>query len=705
MNNFSKNLLSVLFFAFFSISCCMCTPHIEERQGLPKLKVEGKQLLDENGNVVELQGVSFGWHNWWSYFYNAGVVKTLKEEWGATVVRAAMGVEKNNAYLEDPEGSKKTICRVVDAAIENNLYVIVDWHSHGLLLDEAKGFFTEMATKYKGVNNVIYEIFNEPVDDTWPEIKAYSIEIINTIRAIDKDAIILVSAPRWAQNLDEIAANPIMGEHNIMYVLHFYAGTHKQELRDKANAALSKNLPVFVSECAGMLASGDGPIDEESWNTWYKWIKANKLSWVAWSISDKVETCSMLVPGADKYGKWNDADIKPWGQMVKATLRGEPKIIVQDNTPEILVKLITNGLSKGEIKVELRKDTKEYVAEYKQSYDLRGETKTLSFPLKLNPGFYKVVVTNDDKLVKEFNIGYKPEEIVSKTDRQADFYEFWDKAKKELAEVKMDAKMELIKDKSSSYRELYLVTMKSLEGETISGYLAVPVDKTKKYPVYINYMGYGSKPWMPGTNWASEVIDFVLSTRGQGINEPNNKYGDWIVNNLDNKDKYYYRGAYMDLVRAIDFVTSLEQCDVDNVFAEGASQGGAFTLVACALDNRIKAAAPCVPFLSDFPDYFRIAAWPANAVFAAQKKLGISDEDLYKTLSYFDVKNFTESITCPIIMNVGLQDGVCPPHTNMSGYNMIKSEKAYHIFENQAHSVDMEKWQPLRNAFFEKHSN
>ncbi len=722
MNILHKMSISVLLLALTLLSCSKCTEPKNNDTGVPKLVVEGKKLLDENGKTVELQGVSFGWHNWWPQFYNSGCIKTLKEDWKATVVRAAMGVEPDGAYLDNPENSKRTIYRVVDAAIKNDMYAIVDWHSHSLLLEEAKTFFTEVATKYKDVNNVIYEIYNEPVDETWAEIKAYSTELIKTIRAIDKDALILVSAPRWSQNLDEVAQNPIKGETNIMYVLHFYAGTHKKELRDKADIALKNNLPVFVSECAGMLASGDGPIDIKSWNDWYSWIKANKLSWVAWSVTNKEETCSMLEANADEYGNWDDNDIKPWGKIVRAALRGESYELLKSgdetldisilennnwvfnsiNKPEIIIRLMAEGESKGELKLEIHKDTKEDLAEYTKSYDLSSETSDITFPLSLEPGFYKISVSNNNNIIKEFNIGYEPEKIVSKADRPADFYEFWEKAKNELASTDPEYDLELIKDKSSKYRELYLVKMKSIEGETISGYLAVPVDKSKKYPVYINYMGYGSKPWEPGTDWESNTIDFVLSTRGQGINEPNNKYGDWIVNNLDNKDKYYYRGAYMDLVRAVDFVTSLEYSDKDNIFAEGGSQGGAFTLIACSLDKRIKAAAPTVPFLSDFPDYLRIAEWPTNVILAAQKELGISDADLYKTLSYFDVKNFTESIECPILMNVGLQDVVCPPHTNMSGYNLIKSEKSLHIFIHQGHGVDMEEWTPIRNAFFEK---
>lgn len=108
-----------------------------------------------------------------------------------------------------------------------------------------------------------------------------------------------------------------------------------------------------------------------------------------------------------------------------------------------------------------------------------------------------------------------------------------------------------------------------------------------------------------------------------------------------------------------------------------------------------------MPFLSDFPDYFRIVGWPAQPVLAEAERLGISDEDLYRTLSYFDVKNFTDRITCPVLMGFGLQDETCPPHTNFSGYNMISSPKSYITFPLAGHHVETEAgWWTARDAFF-----
>lgn len=287
------------------------------------LTVKGTQLMNAEGDTVVLHGVSYGWHQFWPRFYNASSVEWLVKDWGAQVLRASMGVELEGAYMDKPEFGMECVQKVVDAAIANGVYVIIDWHSHGIRTEEAKGFFSQMATRYKGVPNVIYEIFNEPVEDSWERVKAYSEEVVRTIRAIEPDAVILVGCPHWDQDIHLAADNPLAGYHNLMYTVHFYANTHEQWLRDRADYALSKGLPLFVSECAGMEASGDGAINPEEWGRWVDWMAQRRISWVAWSISDKDETCSMLYPKASSEGNWADDDVKPWGHIVRQELKGK----------------------------------------------------------------------------------------------------------------------------------------------------------------------------------------------------------------------------------------------------------------------------------------------------------------------------------------------------------------------------------------------
>jgi len=290
------------------------------------LSVQGVQLVDASGKPVVLRGVSYGWHNWWPRFYNNETVKWLKEDWGVNVVRAATGVyfkEPKRTYNQSPEKAVKTVSKVIDGAIENGVYVLIDFHSHELELELAKTFFTEMATKYGQYPNVIYEIFNEPAFQTWEEVKAYSEEVIAVIRAIDPDNVILVGNPHWDQDLHLVADDPIQGElsRNIMYTLHYYAATHGEYLRERGDYALSKGIPIFISESAGMAANGDGPLDYEAWQVWRDWAEARKISWITWSVADKNESCSFLYPKASSKGGWKTKDLRESGQVTRRLLR------------------------------------------------------------------------------------------------------------------------------------------------------------------------------------------------------------------------------------------------------------------------------------------------------------------------------------------------------------------------------------------------
>ena len=310
----NKLLLPLLLFVF---STSIAQP--VKQHG--KLRVEGTQLVNKKGQPVVLRGMSFGWHNWWPRFYNKEAVQWLSKDWKCNVVRAAMGIEPNGGYLKDPEGSKAKIEAVVQGAIDAGIYVIIDWHSHNIQTQEAVAFFIEMAKKYGKHPNIIYEIFNEPDYESWAEVKTYSEEVIKAIRAIDKDNIILVGNPHWDQDIHLVADDPLKGFDNIMYTVHFYAATHKQFLRDRCDAALKKGIPIFISESAGMEASGDGALNVEEWMKWIYWCEQNKVSWITWSVSDKDETCSVLKKSAASTGGWKQEDLKESGVRSRELLR------------------------------------------------------------------------------------------------------------------------------------------------------------------------------------------------------------------------------------------------------------------------------------------------------------------------------------------------------------------------------------------------
>jgi len=292
-----------------------------ERHG--QLQVSLGRLSNANGEAVTLRGQGFGWDNWWPQYYNADVVGWLKDDWCVDLVRPAMGIEPDGAYLANPAASKARIQAVVDAAIAKGIYVIIDWHAHDLHEAEATAFFSEMAEAYGAHPNVLYEVFNEPEDDeTWPQVKAYAETVIAAIRQHDPDNIVIVGSPEWDQRVDLVAADPITSDVNVVYSLHFYAGTHGGWLRDRASSVLEAGIPLIVSESSGSEASGMGANNYTEWQAWFDLMEANHVSWINYSVSDKAgETISVLEPGAPANGGWDAAQLTETGEYIRGVFQ------------------------------------------------------------------------------------------------------------------------------------------------------------------------------------------------------------------------------------------------------------------------------------------------------------------------------------------------------------------------------------------------
>jgi endoglucanase len=287
------------------------------------LHVDGHRIVGADGRAVSLAGNSFFWSQWMGRFYNAGTVDWLRSDWKSGVIRAAMGVEEGG-YLAHPETETAHVSALVDAAIAADIYVIIDWHDHraNQHTEQAVAFFQEMARKYGRHPNIMYEIFNEPKGDvTWSgDVKPYAEKVIAAIRAIDPANLIIVGSPHWSQDVDVAAADPIAAR-NIAYSLHFYAGTHRQWLRDKALVALNKNLPVFVTEWGTCNADGNGPVDRAETALWMAFMREWQLSHCNWSVSDKKESASILVAGASSTGHWAENELTESGRLVREWTR------------------------------------------------------------------------------------------------------------------------------------------------------------------------------------------------------------------------------------------------------------------------------------------------------------------------------------------------------------------------------------------------
>lgn len=418
---------------------------------------------------------------------------------------------------------------------------------------------------------------------------------------------------------------------------------------------------------------------------------------------------------------FDTADIKAW-----ETADGTPHLTVTLTNYE--EQEVTTTVS-----ATLMTDMFEDFNNYSQNVTLAaGETKTIDLELtELVPGFYRMTAKANNNTICTYVIGYDPTNIVSPNDAQPDFWHFWDTWKTRLAAIPMEITKELLTEYSTGERNIYEVSMKSTpntvggEPVTIWGYYAEPKAEGS-YPCRINFHGTdngSSTPPVPATDKNTGWCEYNFSARGQmlsRIKEGNaytvNGNTDFYAYGLGDNDQHYYRMAYLDCVRAVDFVFSQEKVDKHNVFAAGGSQGGCFTYVCAALnDGRIRAIAPHITGHADFVHTMEIVTWPTNVFnnwINTQVETGNYADyaegkaALLRHQSYFDTKNFSSRITCPVITNFSLQDQTDGPHLNIAPYNLLEhvadEDKAYSINQFKGHA-SADNWEHTYMAFFQKY--
>ena len=291
-----------------------------------KLKVDGVNLVNQYNEKIQLRGISSHGLQWYSDFINEDNLKVLKDEWKSNVFRIAMYTDEGG-YISN-KNLLNTLEEKVDLVIKQDMYVIIDWHilkdnNPMTYKEEAKEFFDKVSKKYKDSPNVIYEICNEPNGNTnWNnDIKPYALEVIKTIRTNSQDSVIIVGTPTWSQDILDPINNKI-DDSNVMYALHFYAGTHKDDLRERITKARDENIPIFVSEWGTTNVDGNGGVAIDEATKWVKFMNENNLSYINWSLSDKDEASAILKSGTKKNG-FTDDDLTESGKFIKRVLRDE----------------------------------------------------------------------------------------------------------------------------------------------------------------------------------------------------------------------------------------------------------------------------------------------------------------------------------------------------------------------------------------------
>ena len=305
------------------------------------LSVKGTQLVDKTGKPFQLRGVSTHGLNWFPEYVNADAFASMKNDWKINCVRLAMYTAEGDSYCEggNKENLKNIVSQGVEYATDLGLYVIIDWHVlHDLdpnkYKADALAFFDEMSAKYADYDNVIYEICNEPNGGTsWDQIKNYANEVIPVIKKNNPDAVIVVGTPNWSQDVDIAAKDPITGYDNIMYTIHFYADTHRDDLRAKMKTALDAGLPVFCTEFGICDASGAGANNMTEGNAWIRAMNDAGVSYCIWNLSNKGETSSLIKSDCQKTSGWTADELSEAGLWYVGMLGADIDKIGM-NTPE-----------------------------------------------------------------------------------------------------------------------------------------------------------------------------------------------------------------------------------------------------------------------------------------------------------------------------------------------------------------------------------
>lgn len=312
-------------------------------------------------------------------------------------------------------------------------------------------------------------------------------------------------------------------------------------------------------------------------------------------------------------------------------------------------------------------------------------------------GFYKInlminVTDYDDTIRRAF--GVDPEQIRSAHDKPADFDQFWNNTKAELAAVKPNYKITEYPDSSRDNRRLYLVEMQSLDNITVRGWLTIPktTEKNKKFCVMLGLPGY-QVDLKPGFGLDPDIAVFFLNVRGQGNSRDviHTSREDFITYHLDDKNKYVMRGVIMDCVRAVDFICSRPELDHTRILVTGGSMGGYLTAALAGLDDRVCLYSAQNPILCDIRNLVGETNWPFYDIKQYVKiRPGLTFDKVLDNLDYYDAKNFATNIHRPILVGMGLLDPLAPPPNEYVFFNNIAAkDKRLMSFENLGHEVPM----------------
>ncbi|MBL9152997.1 MAG: acetylxylan esterase [Verrucomicrobiales bacterium] len=313
----------------------------------------------------------------------------------------------------------------------------------------------------------------------------------------------------------------------------------------------------------------------------------------------------------------------------------------------------------------------------------------------MRPGFLRCEVRllrPDGEPVKDARgvaaVPYAPEKITPSRETPPDFDAFWSEQKARLAAVPVEASLAQVEKLGSgpvpAEVELYDVRVRTADEWPVSGYFAKPKGAASgSLPAVLWTHGAGvrgaSAP--KAISGAQEgFLSLDINAHGIENDKPEPYYQllqsegrlkDYRFQGRENRDGMYFRGMFLRLVRAVDFLTSQPEWDGRVMAVVGHSQGGAQAIVAGGLDSRVTFVGAGVPAMCDHTGMVRrrISGWPKLVPILPDGK---ADPTVAEVSRYFDAVNFASRCDAEVIVSVGFVDAVCPPTSCYAAINQFR---------------------------------
>ena len=300
-----------------------------------------------------------------------------------------------------------------------------------------------------------------------------------------------------------------------------------------------------------------------------------------------------------------------------------------------------------------------------------------------------------------------PTDYQSLVRKPADFDAFWTKVLQQAAAIPLD--VEVVPDplRSSAEIEVFQVFYTSLDRVRIAAWYCRPAQRAARTPAIVSLPGYQADPPIP-KEWARQgYLALSVAPRGKlrSHRQFNPGYPNLLTYNMVDRHTYTYRGFYVDAWRGIDFLLSRPEVEPTRIGVTGSSQGGGLTITTAAMRPEVCAAAAGAPYLCGFMDAIALTqTYPYEEINDYLRLYPDRRVAVEETLAYFDGINFADRITCPIVVNIGLQDNVCPPETGYALFRSIAAvDKQLYTYEGHGHDAGRDRHNAVVNRFFADH--